>query len=167
MCTSHNCCESLERHLLSVQCTRVVQALASPERRKNVYTGSELMRKNPITCCGVGIKSQSLGLGDILGEPKLTTLQFIHASFTLLVGFHGKEGEGEVACRLRQGASSRSRLVWRLGVVEFSLPLGFQESEDGRRVEELVVADDSAMRFAGSGGPDNVGRGIEAEEDVL
>jgi hypothetical protein len=36
----------------------------------------------------------------------------------LLVGFRGKEGEGEV-CRLREAASGRSRLVWLLGVVEF------------------------------------------------
>jgi hypothetical protein len=90
----------------------------------------------------------------------------------LLVGFHQKEGEGEVCC-LREGGSGRSRLVWRLGVVEFSIPHGFHESEDWRRVEEPVpaeepvVAHDSAMRFVGSGGPGDVGRGIEAEEDIL
>jgi hypothetical protein len=33
--------------------------------------------------------------------------------------------------------------------------------------EEPVVAHDSAMRFAGSGGSDGVSCGIEAEEDVL
>jgi hypothetical protein len=58
-------------------------------------------------------------------------------------------------------------------MVEFSIPHGFRESEDGRRVEEPVpveepvVAHDSAMRFAGSGGSDGVSCGIEAEEDVL
>ena len=34
-------------------------------------------------------------------------------------------------------------------------------------VEEPVVADDSAMRFVGSERPDDVGRGVESEEDVL
>ena len=134
------------------------------------------MRKNPITCCGVGIKSQPLGLGDILGHlvgsQNSPHCNLVMPVSPLLVGFHGKEGEGEV-CHLPKGASGRSRLVWQLGVVEFSLPHGFQESEDGWRVEEPVpaeepvVVDDSARRFAGSRAPDDVGQSIEAEEDVL
>jgi hypothetical protein len=78
----------------------------------------------------------------------------------LLVGFRGKEGEGEV-CHLLEGASGRSRLVWRLGVVEF-----WRGVDEPVPTEEPVIADDSAIRFVGSGGPDNVGRGIVVEEDV-
>jgi len=39
--------------------------------------------------------------------------------------------------------------------------------EEPVQVEEPMFADDSALRFAGSGCTDDVGRGVEAEEDVL
>jgi len=89
------------------------------------------------------------------------------------VGIRGKEGEGEIY-RLREGASGRGRLVRLLGVEESCVPHGLQEeSEDGRRMqetvpaEELAVEDDAAVGFAGSGGPGDVSRIVEAEEDVL
>jgi hypothetical protein len=79
----------------------------------------------------------------------------------LLVGFHGKEGEGEV-CRLHKGSSSRSRLVWRLGMVEF-----LWRVDELEPAVELVIANDSVIRFVGSGGPGDVSRSTVAEEDVL
>jgi hypothetical protein len=60
-----------------------------------VYTGSELIRKNPITCCGVGIKCQPLGLGDkwghSVGSQNLPHCNLVMPVSPLPVGFHGKE----------------------------------------------------------------------------
>jgi len=83
------------------------------------------MHKNSKTCCGVGIKLQPLGLrdkwGHSVGRQNSAHCNLVMPVSPLLVGSHRKEGEGEIY-RLCVGASGRSRLVWCLSVVEFSLP---------------------------------------------
>jgi hypothetical protein len=89
----------------------------------------------------------------------------------LLVGFQGKEKVMSVAYvrELAAGADLCGVSVWW----NSPFPMDSRNPRDGQRVEEPVpaeepvVADDSAKRFVGSGGPDDVSHGVEAEEDVL
>jgi hypothetical protein len=84
-------------------------------------------------------------------------------------------GEASGSC---DGASCLCGAARRRGWVEIECPAGTAEtaaeqSEDGPAVhgpeaaEETAVGDDTAEGSAGSGGADDVGRIVEAEEDVL
>lgn len=52
--------------------------------------------------------------------------------------------------------------MWRLGMVEF-----LWRVDELEPAVELVIANDSVIRFVGSGGPGDVSRSTVAEEDVL
>jgi hypothetical protein len=83
-----------------------------------------------------------------------------------------EEGEGEVG-GLREGACGRGGPVGRLGGVERSGRVELEEAENGPRVEapeaaaEAARGDDAAEGGAGGGGAGDVGRRVEADEDLL
>jgi hypothetical protein len=92
----------------------------------------------------------------------------------------GEEREGQIG-RPRDGEHGRRGRVRRFDEVEVgrcvvvSEGLGVEGADDGRWVgrsetdaaEERAVAGDAAVGLAGSGGADDAGPDVEAEEDVL